>query len=334
MPSNNQRNNELEFTPTFGTLQLLVEMKHSSIGSGAYGGSDVYDKMNMHYQSKWADSCSNEAWIDLIKRQLRVDRPIEYHGENTGGGGHAYVITGFQSTSMNTTLNLVNWGRPWCHLEYWSLQPLNPASSYPLSHSMLYGISPNAAVTQTILLENESTDYSGIQIHAASDDGISKTITSDNAVFEFGLPPGTYHFTITDTGNYFFPYQIDGTITQTGINHISPNPIVLTLKPNVVVVPTDVPTIQEGIDLVRNGGTVAMLNGSYTVSGLNWKGKHIKLQGQSQSGVVLTNDPNTNLPAIQLSDDGNGIDNRDIISQITFRNCDLTESTEPGHYRR
>ena len=59
-----------------------------------------------------------------------------------------------------------------------------------------------------------------------------------------------------------------------------------------------------------------------TVSGLNWQDKHIKLQGQSQSGVIITNDPNSGLPAIQLS--GMGIDNQDLISNVTFSNCDLT----------
>lgn len=230
---------------------------------------------------------------------------------------------------MNTTLNLVNWGWPWCFPEYWSLQPLNPASYYPENHSMLIGIAPNANVTQTIQLENGSTDFSGIRLYARGHDGIFTTLTSDTGVFEFGLPLGTYDFTLSDVNNYFYPIQIDNISIQMGTNHISPDPIVLTLRPNIVIVPTDVPTIQEGIDLVRNGGTVAIQNGNYVVSGLNWQDKHIKLQGQSQSGVFISNDPSTGLPAIKLN--GIGIDNHDIISQITFINCELTGT---GEYRK
>jgi hypothetical protein len=303
---------------------ILVEMDYSSISSSADGGCNVYQRLNMYFQYASSDTCSSEAWIDLIKKQLRLNRPIEYRGEKEGAG-HAYIITGFQSTNMNTTLNMVNWGRPWCHLEYWSLQLINPASPYPEEHSMLIGIAPKASVTQTILLENGSTDYSGIRLRAQGHDGISTTITSDNEVFEFGLPPGTYDFTITDMGNYFYPEEIDNISIQMGTNQL--DPIVLTLRPNVVL--TDSLSIQEGINLVRNGGTVAIPNGNYTVSGLSWQDKHIKLQGQSQSGVIITNDPSIGLPAIQLSEPG--IDNLDIISNVTFLNCDLTEE---GQYRQ
>ncbi|MDD3536532.1 MAG: C10 family peptidase, partial [Candidatus Cloacimonetes bacterium] len=308
---------------------ILVEMQYSSRESGALSGWNVYNKNNMYCESAYAYQYTCEAWLDLIKNQLLLNRPIHYSGRiNTGG--HAYIIWGFQSTNMSTTLNLVNWGRAWCYPEYWSLQPLNPASPYPDYHSMLFGIAPNVSVQQTILLENGSTDYSGISVSAVGHDGISKTFTSNNAEFEFRLPPGKYDFTITDSDHCFFSFEINNVIIQTGTSHISADPIVLTLKPNVVVVPTlDVPTIQEGIDLVRNGGTVVILNGHYTVSGLSWKDKHIKLQGQSQNGVILTNDPNCGLPAITLS--GHGINNQDIISQITFSNCELIGT---GIYRR
>ena len=116
----------------------FVRMQYSSLGS-ASTGSAVYDKINMYSQQASAGSYTSEAWIDLIKNQLWLNRPIEYTGSNSNGGGHAYIITGFQTTNMNTTLNLVNWGRPWCHPEFWSLQPVNPASPYPYNHSMLFG---------------------------------------------------------------------------------------------------------------------------------------------------------------------------------------------------
>lgn len=307
---------------------ILVNMSYSSIGSGAGNGSAVYDKMNMYYQYTSSGMYNSDAWIDLINNQLRLNRPIEYSGRNSNGGGHAYIITGFQTTNMNTTLNLVNWGRPWCHPEFWSLQPINPASPYPNDHSMLFGIAPNASINQTIQLGNGSTDYSGIRLRATSDDGIDKTITTNNGFFEFGLPTGTYDFTISDVNNYFNTIQFCDVSIQMGTNHISPNPIVIPIRPNVVVVPTDVPTIQEAIDLVRNGGTVAIHNGNYTVSGLNWEDKHIKLQGQSQSGVIITNDRNIGLPAIKLT--WVEISNQDMISNITFLECDITG---PGEKR-
>ncbi len=307
---------------------ILMHMGYSSLGSGAFNGMNVYEKNNMYYQHAFAGSYTDEAWIDLIKKQLRSNRPLEYSGTSQSGGKHAYIISGFQSTNMNTTMNLVNWGRPWCHREFWSLRPLNQASPYYGSHEMLYGIAPKASVNQTIQLGNGSTDCSGIHLNVIGHDGISLTLTSNNGVFEFVLPIGTYDFTITDTGNFFLPQQFIEISIQLGTNYISPDPIVLTLRPNVVIVPTNTPSIQDAIDLVRNGGTVAIHNGNYTVSGLSWQNKHIKLHGQSQNGVILTNDPNLGLPAIKLL--GDSINNQDIISQITFSNCDLTGT---GTYR-
>ena len=306
---------------------ILVEMDYSaSEGSAANGGSSAYDKLNMHYQYAAVHHYTTEAWLSLIKNEMLFNRPIEYKG--TAPNGHAFIIGGYQSTNMNTTLNLVNWGRPYCSPEYWSLQPLNEASPYPYQHQMLYWIARNASLSQTIQMGNGITDYSGLRLNATSHHGVSKTFTTDNDVFEFGLPPGTYDFTITDLNNYHFPVTIDNVNIVMGTNCISPNPIVLPLRPNIVVVPTDSPSIQEAIDLVRNGGTVAIQNGIYVVSGLSWTGKHVKLHGQSQNGVVLTNDPSLGLPAITL---GGGINNQDIISQITFSNCDLTAF---GTYRR
>ena len=120
---------------------ILVKMRYSSNGSGAGSSNIAYDKLNIYCESvSRADTVmfpNDEAWINMVNSQLRLNRPIEYRGYPYGGIGHAYIITGFQTTSMNTTLNLVNWGRPWCHPEYWSLQPTNSACPYPFHHECL-----------------------------------------------------------------------------------------------------------------------------------------------------------------------------------------------------
>ncbi len=142
--------------------------------------------------SQWADksihSYSDEAWINLIKNQLLLNRPIDYAGYTLASAGHAYIISGFQTTNMNTTLNLVNWGRPWCYPEYWSLQPINPVNPYPYQHSMLYGIAPSVPISQTIELGNGSTDYSGIRLDAIGHDGVSATLHRTMEFLSLGFP--------------------------------------------------------------------------------------------------------------------------------------------------
>ncbi len=302
---------------------ILEQTSYSSKSSSAYFYGDAFNKLNMYNLRAWCSSYSNEAWLDLIKKQLRFDRPIAYVGRpnSSGGEGHAYIISGFQTTNENTTLNLVNWGRPWHFYEYWSLQPLNPASLYGYDHRMLYGIAPiDASINLTISLEDGSTDYSEIILKMEGHDGIHEEYESDDGFFDFALPSGTYDFSIIDKGNYFETVQINDVIIQEGDNTL--DPIDLRIRPRLIIVPDHTPSIQEAIDLVREGGTVIIRDGNYIVSGLSWEDKHIELRGQTQDGVVLTNDPDLGLPAIILR--GNGINHQDIISQITFSNCDLT----------
>lgn len=313
---------------------ILVKMRYSSNGSGAGSSNIAYDKLNIYCESvSRADTVmfpNDEAWINMVNSQLRLNRPIEYRGYPYGGIGHAYIITGFQTTSMNTTLNLVNWGRPWCHPEYWSLQPTNSACPYPFHHEMLIGIAPKCSVVQTIQLDNGGIDYSGIHLSVVGHCGISITFTCNDGVFEFGLPPGTYNFEIYDENHYYDSVYFCDINIQSGINYISPDPIVMPLKPNVVTVyPDDEQTIQGAIDSVRNGGTVAIQNGHYTVSELKWQNKHVKLCGQSQSGVTITNNYSNAQPAIRLN--WHGINHQDVISNITFLGCDLTgDSAKKG----
>ena len=302
---------------------ILTHTNYSSISSGAYDScsGSVYDKNNMYHQPVNGPSLSSEAWGSLIKKQLTYNRPIQYAGGSIEGGSHAFIVTGYQTTNFNTTLNLINWGRHWCHPEYWSLQPINLASPYPNSHTMRIGISPNASINQTILLEGGGTDFSGINLQALGHDGIWQTFTTDNGVFDIKLPPGTYDFTFSDSRSYYETLELCDVVIEMGVNPISPNPIILHARPHIIEVPTNVSNIQEAIDLVRDGGTVVILDGNYIVHGLKWESKHITLQGQTQSGVTISNDPDFELPAITLS--GNEINNQDRISNITFQNCDL-----------
>ncbi len=59
---------------------ILSQMAYSSISSGAGNGWLAYKKSNMYCQNAWSRSYTSEAWIDLIKNQLRLNRPLEYIG--------------------------------------------------------------------------------------------------------------------------------------------------------------------------------------------------------------------------------------------------------------
>lgn len=87
----------------------------------------------------------------------------------------------------------------------------------------------------------------------------------------------------------------------------------LLANPTIVHVPAQASTIQEGIDLVADGGTVIVASGTYSVNELSWANKHVRLLGSGNP--VLTSGSH----AIKL--DWSGINNTDRIHGFTFQNC-------------
>lgn len=314
----------------FGT-GVLEEMSYSSTASSAYTYNDAYrafQELNYSCLRDTKTVNNNGTWIPRIVQDIDADRPIQYRGtDHLGGNGHSFILCGYQTNNVGTTEFLVNWG--WgssYNGEYYTLDALNPSNyNFSFNHQMIYNIRPNIILRQQIALSDASTNYSGITLSLEDTHGdVQMYHPNSNGLFNIELPEtGMCKIDIYDANGNYIPIEDDYFEIFKGTNRISNSTITLQrlIGQHIVIVPTHAPTIQAAIDMVANGGIVSIVDGSYNVSRLRWVGKHIRLQGQSANGVILTTSYDSYYSAIEL--DWAGINNQDVISNITFSECDL-----------
>lgn len=128
---------------------VSVDMNYGDNGSGAYTGDAMlalgnyfdYNSQQMSYDSK--NNSSNWDW--KIKNDLDNNRPILYRGEKSSGGGHAFVLDGYQGSSNNHYHFNWGWGsyfNNYCYLS--SLVPANTTGyNYSYNQQGIFGIEPN-----------------------------------------------------------------------------------------------------------------------------------------------------------------------------------------------
>lgn len=326
---NNIQLNDDDIAALCFSCGILSEMQYSSLASSPNDIHGIWPKLNYDARQEVRSMYPVDAdWENLIISNMNANRPIEYIAIAAGAGGHAFLIAGYQTTTENTNLFLVNWGWTGAYNDYFAINNLSPTGSYVfnLAQRMVCHIAPKVTVTQSVQFTHVP-EYTGLRLKAVDSDGEEQIFNADpNGLFDIQIALGTYDFTIYHTSGNYEPVTVNDVVLQLGTNPISANPIRLVYK-KLILVPSDIPTIQEGIDLVSNAGTVYIMNGTYSVSGLHWQDKHIKLLGQSLNGVILNN-IGASSQSIRL--DWPGIKNQDIIQNINFNNCTLNQFDEGG----
>lgn len=314
----------------FGT-GVLEEMSYSSNASSAntfYDAYRAFQDLNYNCLRDIRTVNNNDTWIPRIVQDIDADRPIQYRGTaQSGDDGHSFILCGYQTSSVGTTEFLVNWG--WgssYNGEYYTLDALNPSTyNFSYNQQMIYNIIPNIILRQQIALSDGSTNYSGITLSLEDIHGeVQMYQPNSSGLFNINLTEtGMCNIDIYDANGSYIPFEVDYFAIFKGTNRISNNTITLQRLngQHIVIVPTHATTIQAAIDMVANGGIVSIMDGNYSVSRLRWVGKHIRLQGQSANGVILTTLYDSYNSAIEL--DWAGINNQDVISNITFSECDL-----------
>ncbi|MGM0613445.1 MAG: C10 family peptidase [Bacteroidota bacterium] len=127
---------------------VSVDMDYGDNGSGSYFGDAMlalgnyfnYNSSSMHHESK--SSTSN--WDNLIKNDIDNGRPILYRGSNSSGGGHAFVLDGYQGS--NNDHYHFNWGWGDYYNNYCYLSSVVPANTtgynYTTNQAAIFGIEP------------------------------------------------------------------------------------------------------------------------------------------------------------------------------------------------
>jgi len=297
---------------------VLEHMQYGNTGSGTStynNGYEAFNALNYNCLRGIKSNFTITNWIDTISNQINANRPVQYRGTGANGG-HSFIVFGYEDRTAGRYFR-INWGWGGSADGYFLLTNLNPSGNdFSANQQMLYRIAPMVGLSQSIQLSDGSTDYSGFRLEAIDSDGTITTYISDtNGLFQTNIIKGTYDFEIYHVSNSFFPYQVFGRTLTLGDNNLSSSPIVLQARPTLVHVPAQASTIQEGIDMVADGGAVVVASGTYNVNELTWANKHVRLLGVNNP--VLTNSGGEH--AIKL--DWSGINNIDRIHGFTFQNC-------------
>ena len=107
---------------------VSVEMNYGTSSSGAVTAY-VADALktyfgyssDVHHKSR-SDYDDDDEWIALLKADLDLHRPIQYHGNNNGSGGHSFVFDGYRTDNYFH----INWGWSGNCDAYYLINSLNP----------------------------------------------------------------------------------------------------------------------------------------------------------------------------------------------------------------
>ena len=121
---------------------VAVEMGYTASGSGAYGqeaclGIKKFFGYNKNARLYTRDYYTAELWMEMIFKELNLKRPIYYDGVSEGGGGHAFIIDGYDKDGFVH----VNWGWGGNSNGFFDIALLNPpGSSYSKEQGMILGM--------------------------------------------------------------------------------------------------------------------------------------------------------------------------------------------------
>jgi hypothetical protein len=191
---------------------VSVEMDYKSNESGAYS-SDVSPALKTYFgYDAGIAYCSRDyytyaEWINLLKTEIRANRPVYYAG-NGGGGGHAFVCDGYDTDDLFH----FNWGWGGSSDGYFELSALNPkslgigggAGGYNRNQDIITGIQPNAGSNEQDVIQ--------LGLSTVSADKTSLTSLTQTFSVAAGTLTNTGIVTITNVYLGVLLYNQDGSL--------------------------------------------------------------------------------------------------------------------------
>ena len=109
---------------------ISVNMAYNPSGSGAYSveatnALRTYFRYNENTRLYRRDFYSAAQWMNILYAELNNQRPVYYCGDDPNGGGHAFVIDGYDAQGLVH----VNWGWGGKSDGYFNIALLNPSGS-------------------------------------------------------------------------------------------------------------------------------------------------------------------------------------------------------------
>ena len=122
-------------------MELLPGGSSASYEDMMYALVSHYDYGTDMIQKEKADFTDSE-WRTMIRQELDAGRPLPYRGQGDGGG-HAFLLDGYQITT--DTYFHFNWGWGGAYNGWFLLSALNPEEGYDYTNSQagVFNIQPN-----------------------------------------------------------------------------------------------------------------------------------------------------------------------------------------------
>ncbi|MBO4581935.1 MAG: C10 family peptidase, partial [Bacteroidales bacterium] len=186
------------------------------------GNTDVPTALNNFFkydsaQGYYRDSCTEAAWITMLKAELDLSRPIVYAGTSASGSGHAFICDGYD----NSNNFHMNWGWGGTADGYFALSALNPGSlgvgggtgGYNTRQRAIMHIIPGDTSTMLYNLQlNSNLSISDTIIKSKSPFTISVQVANIgegdfNGSFAIALYDSLYHFAcyLGEKNNQYIP---------------------------------------------------------------------------------------------------------------------------------
>lgn len=205
---------------------VSVDMMYGDSSSGAYMASAAFALMNYfnylpNLTVEYKNTTSN--WDARIKTDIDNGLPILYAGSGPGGG-HAFVLDGYQGSSNNHYH--FNWGWDSTFNNYCYLSNLNPAgtsASFSLSQQAIFGIEPLNSLqvsTQSVLLSSQASSSQSITVTASTNWTISTSASWLNISPASGSGNGSITFTANSANTNSSGRTAIATLSGNGISHM------------------------------------------------------------------------------------------------------------------
>ena len=182
---------------------VSVDMKYGPSSTGGSGASTADVATALQYYFNYSSDAQFlqrddyvDDWIDMLKAELNLNRPIQYSGHGSGGG-HSFICDGYDSDNYFH----FNWGWSGNCDAYYSMDNLNPGPGgigsgaygvYNDSQGAIFGVHPSECTI------NEPTDLT----YSQSGRTVTFNWTAANGAVSYNIYRNGQHVGNTTTTSY------------------------------------------------------------------------------------------------------------------------------------
>lgn len=170
-----------------------VNMKYNLGASSAHLFGDVLTEVfgySKNIRELYRDPYTTSQWEEMIYAELAANRPVLYSGQAADGGGHQFIIDGYDGNGLFH----MNWGWGGMSDDYFVLSLANPNnqgaggsqtnSAYQFDQSALFGVEPgNAEEVQMPQFESHIGSMKTTVYNRANADVDFTNVQFDGAVY-------------------------------------------------------------------------------------------------------------------------------------------------------